>query len=266
MKVRYPCKMVLSKLKAIFVRPKVMKVALLFVVISSISLGSIFLYKLQSQKQQSVATTTPVIVPYEKYPDLANWKRPDGPIRVGLQVGHWKTDEVPDELVNLKNNGGTSVNGVDEWEVNLSIANEAKKLLEAKGIVVDILPATIPPGYLADAFVSIHVDGSTDYSTTGFKVASPRRDMSGKASQLTQTIYGEMTGLPKDPNITRNMTSYYAFSWRKFDHSLHPMTPATILETGFLTNQSDKRLLTKNASIVPAEALADALLQFLNMT
>lgn len=259
--------MMLPKLKIIFVHFRVIKVTLLFIVISSISLGSIYLYKIKTQK--SITATTSTIVSNEKYPDLVNWKRPDGPIKVGLQVGHWKVDEVPDELVNLKNNRGTSSNGVDEWEVNLNIANEAKKLLEAKGIVVDILPATIPPGYYADAFVAIHVDGSTDYSTTGFKVASPRRDMSDKASQLQQTIdviYGEMTGLPKDSNVTRNMTNYYAFSWKKFDHSLHPMTPATILETGFLTNQRDKKLLTKNASIVPAEALANALLQFLNIT
>jgi N-acetylmuramoyl-L-alanine amidase len=62
------------------------------------------------------------------------------------------------------------------------------------------------------------------------------------------------------------MTGYYAFSWRRFYHSLHPMTPATILETGFLTNQRDEKLLTRDASKIPAGALADALLQFLNLT
>lgn len=203
-----------------------------------------------------------------KYPDLAKWKRPDGPLRVGLQVGHWKNNELPDELSNLKNNGGTSGSGSSEWEVNLKIAQDTKQLLEEKGLVVDLLPATIPPGYFADAFVSIHTDGSTDHSVSGFKVASPRRDISGKADELQQIIndiYGQVTGFPEDPNITINMTSYYAFSWRKFDHSLHPMTPATILETGFLTNPGEAKLLIKKPSI-PAEAIADALLKFLKIT
>ena len=245
-----------------------MKVVLLFITIIVIPSVSISLFKLQKQGSgiSNVSNTGTSI--NEKYSDLSNWKRPDGPIRVGLQAGHWKIDEVPQELANLKNNGGTSANGVDEWQVNLNIANETKKLLEEKGVVVDILPATIPTGYLADAFIAIHADGSEDYNASGFKVASPRRDMSGNASRLQQIIsdtYGQITRLPKDPNVTRNMTGYYAFSWRRFDHSLHPMTPATILETGFLTNPRDEKLLTQN-SLVPAEAIADAVLQFLKIT
>ena len=262
-------KIVLQKLKVLLIRFNVIKVILLFIVISSLTLGLIYLRMKKIEQPLSVVTDLHPVIYDQKYPDLSNWIRPDGPIRVGLQVGHWKIDEVPDELVHLKNNRGTAAFGVDEWEVNLSIANEAKKLLEAKGIAVDILPATIPSGYYADAFVAIHADGSEDYSTSGFKVASPRRDLSGRANQLQRTIdevYGKMTGLPKDPNITRNMTGYYAFSWKKYDHSLHPMTPAAILETGFLTNRHDEILLTGNNSIIPGEAIADALLQFLNNT
>jgi hypothetical protein len=159
----------------------------------------------------------------------------------------------------LKFNGGTSGSGFPEWEVNLNIAEKVKQLLEEKGVVVDILPATIPPGYFADAFVAIHADGSIDHATAGFKVASPRRDISGNAGELKEIIndiYSQTTGFPQDLNITENMTGYYAFSWRRFDHSLHPMTPATILETG---------LLTKSPS-VPAEAIADALLKFLKIS
>jgi hypothetical protein len=200
-----------------------------------------------------------------KYPDLANWKRPDGPLRVGLQVGHWKNDELPEELENIKKNGGTSSGGVAEWQVNLKIAQDVKVLLEEKGIVVDLLPATIPPGYWADAFVAIHADGSGDRRVAGFKVASPVWDFSGKAAELQQVIeetYRQLTGFPIDPNVTRNMTSYYAFSWRRFDHSIHPMTPAAILETGFLTNPGEAKTLVKNP-MMPAQAIAQALFRFL---
>ncbi len=245
------------------------KIIIVSMVLLFITSGYIFFRKSQTPKDSTSANITGNASSFsEKYPNLAKWKRPDGPIRVGLQVGHWKNSELPDELFNIKNNGGTSGGGFPEWEVNLNIAQHAKQLLEEKGVVVDLLPATIPPGYFADAFVAIHADGSIDHSVSGFKVASPRRDISGNASELQQIIndiYGQVTGLPRDSNITRNMTGYYAFSWRRYDHSLHPMTPATILETGFLTNPSEAKLLTKNPSI-PAEAIADALLIFLRIT
>jgi len=245
------------------------KIIIIFVALPFATAGYFFFRKLQIPKDSALTNMTSNTDSFfEKYPDLANWKRPDGPIRVGLQVGHWKNSELPDELSNIKNNGGTSGGGFPEWEVNLSIAQRAKQLLEEKGIVVDLLPATIPPGYFADAFVAIHADGSVDRSTSGFKSTSPRRDISGKASELQQIIndiYGQITGLPQDSNITRNMTGYYAFSWRRFDHSLHPMTPAAILETGFLTNPNEAKLLTKNP-LIPAEAIAAALLKFLRIS
>lgn len=204
---------------------------------------------------------------FGKYGDLSKWTRPDGPLRVGLQAGHWKNSELPDELKRLRESGGgTSSGTVTEWEVNLAIAQEAKKILENSGIVVDILPATIPPGYLADAFIAIHADGSTSLLASGFKVAAPRRDFSGKASELVSVLennYKIETGLPIDPNITRNMTGYYAFSSRRFEHSIHPMTPAVILETGFLTNPSEARMLIKNPEL-PASAIAKAVKIFLD--
>jgi len=203
---------------------------------------------------------------FGKYGDLSKWVRPAGPIRVGLQAGHWKNSELPDELKRIRESGGgTSSGAVAEWEVNLKLAELTKALLEKQGIVVDLLPATIPPGYYADAVVSIHADGSTNPTTAGFKVAAPRRDMSGKAGELVKVIeqvYQDQVGLEIDPNITRNMTGYYGFSWRRFDHSTHPMAPAIILETGFLTNPSEAKLLINNPEI-PADALATALLTFL---
>jgi hypothetical protein len=200
------------------------------------------------------------------YNEFSNWVRPEGPIRVGLQVGHWKNSELPEELKKLiGSTGGTSRNAVPEWEVNLSIAEETKIILEEQGIVVDILPATVPVNYYADAFVAIHADGNADPSTAGFKVAAPRRDMSGKAGDLVKVIeetYQKQTSLDIDPNISRNMTGYYAFNWRRYQHAIHPMTPAVILETGFLTNPQEAKMLINNPKL-PASALADALITFL---
>lgn len=205
----------------------------------------------------------PPLNPWEEL--RRNWKRPPGPARVGLQVGHLENDRLPEELSQLIGNTGAAAGGYTETEVNLAIAEKTADLLRARGIAVDILPATVPPDYWADAFIAIHADGSTDPSTTGFKIAAPWRDLTGKADSLVSNLeqtYQAATGLRKDDNITRNMRGYYAFSWWRFEHSIHPMTTAVIVETGFLTNRSDRKLIAEN-SAVPARAIADGIINYL---
>jgi N-acetylmuramoyl-L-alanine amidase len=59
------------------------------------------------------------------------------------------------------------------------------------------------------------------------------------------------------------MRGYYAFNWRRYDHSLHPMTVAMIIETGFLTNVSDRRLIVNNHK-KSAQGIANGILKYLN--
>ena len=61
---------------------------------------------------------------------------PEGPVRIGLQAGHWKSAEVPDYLSDLRSNG-TNGGGKAEWEVNLAIAQRTAARLEAMGYVLD---------------------------------------------------------------------------------------------------------------------------------
>jgi N-acetylmuramoyl-L-alanine amidase len=174
-------------------------------------------------------------------PTPADWHPPEGPVRIGLQAGHWKADEAPDELRGLRDNG-TRAHGKAEWEVNLEIARRAASMLEARGYLVDVLPAVVPAGYRAHLFISIHADGSNDPHATGFRVAAPRRDATGRASRiaaLLERTYGEATGIRRLHDVTRRMTGYYAFNFRRYVHALHPMTIGVILETGFLTSASD---------------------------
>lgn len=202
---------------------------------------------------------------FDTFSWIKNWRRPDGPARVGIQVGHWKNQEAPEEQKNLRKNGGSASGGITEVEVNQKIATEVKELLEEKGIVVDLLPTTIPPGYWADVFISIHADGSEYSATTGYKFASPWRDFTRKAKDLVsmlEEVYEEKTGLVKDPNISRNMRGYYAFSWWRYEHAIHPMTTAVIAEIGFITNPSDRKLLLQTQ--IPAQAIANGILNFLN--
>jgi hypothetical protein len=194
-----------------------------------------------------------------------DWKRPEGPAKVALQVGHWKSGEVPDELHRLRGNTGASGGGKSEWEVNMSIVSATAEILKDKGIVVEILPATVPPEYWADVFVSVHADGNLDLGKSGFKAASPRRDMTGKSGSLLNFVedeYSKATGLPEDPNVTRNMRGYYAFGWWRYEHAVHPMTTSIILETGFLTSPSDRKVIVDQAEIA-AFGLAEGIIKYL---
>lgn len=196
---------------------------------------------------------------------FVHWERPEGRAKVALQVGHWKTEEAPDEMERLRGNSGASGGGKSEWEVNMEIAKLTSEILMEKDIDVEILPTKIPPDYWADVFVSVHADGNTDTSKSGFKAAAPYRDMTGKADTLLDLVeknYQESTNLIIDPNVTRNMRGYYAFRWWRFEHTIHPMTTAIILETGFLSSPSDRKIIVDQPEL-SARGLADGIIEFL---
>jgi N-acetylmuramoyl-L-alanine amidase len=178
-------------------------------------------------------------------PTPAEWEAPEGPIRIALQAGHWRADEAPRELSGLRDNG-TRWRDVAEWESNLEIARRAGALLEELGYIVDILPAVVPPDYRAHLFIAIHADGSDNLEASGYRVAAPRRDATGRAARVAELMresYGEATGLRRLPTTTRRMQNYYAFNYRRYEHALHPMTIAVIIETGFLTSARDRRIV-----------------------
>ena len=189
-----------------------------------------------------------------------------GPRRVAIQVGHWKVDEAPDEFPNLRFQLGTSVAGVNEVDVNLDIADRVAVILRAKGILVDVLPGTVPPSYIADAFVALHADDDGGYgSATGFKIAhgfyrSPFDD--ALVDALTKE-YAAATDLPLNDQITDDMTDYYAFAWFRYEHALAPHTPAAILEMGYLSNAQDRAMLVDEPSLV-AQGVANGVVRFLD--
>jgi hypothetical protein len=186
--------------------------------------------------------------------------------RVGLQVGHWKSDELPDELAVLRPETGASAGGVNEVDVNLAIASQVATLLAARGVTVDILPATIPPGYSADAFIAIHCDVNGDPGMGGFKLARFYDSaVPGRADALIGAItaaFGAATGRPQDSHITRAMLGYYAFNSEDYQHAIAPQTPGVIVELGFLTNETDRALLVGQQQTV-AQGLADGIVRFL---
>lgn len=196
-------------------------------------------------------------------PTPADWEPPPAPVRIALQAGHWRANEAPSELSGLRDNG-TSWEGVKEWEVNLQIARSTGAMLEKLGYEVDILPAVVPPDYRAHLFVAIHADGSNNPGASGFRVAAPRRDATGRASQAVEILertYAEATGLRRLPDVTRRMSSYYAFNYRRYEHALHPMTIGLILETGFLTSPSDREVILNDPDRA-ARGIVEAIMAF----
>lgn len=191
---------------------------------------------------------------------------PDGPRRVGIQAGHWRTEEAPPDLPRLLAQTGTSWEGVNEIDVNLDVAQRVAALLAARGIAVDVLPATIPPGYLADAFVALHADGDGTGETSGFKLANSSRRTPYEVDLLEaiKDDYAAATGMRYDgEHVTRGMRGYYAMAWHRVRWSTAPFTPSVILEMGYLSNDGDRELMTERADLV-AGAIASGIIRFLD--
>ena len=184
--------------------------------------------------------------------------------RVGLQAGHWLSRELPDELERLRTSAGAFAGGVAEWEVNLDIAQRTAALLTAQGVVVDVLPATVPPAYDADVFIALHADGVAGSAARGYKLATSWRTSRASAALMAtlDQVYGDITGLPRDDAITINMRGYYAFNYRRHVHAIARTTPAVILEMGFLTNPADRAFMVDQADVV-AGAIAEGVLAYL---
>jgi N-acetylmuramoyl-L-alanine amidase len=193
---------------------------------------------------------------------------PTGPRRVAIQAGHWKSDEAPDELRRLIPQTGAAWEGVTEVEINLDIAQRVGVILNSKGFAVDILPTTIPVGYVADAFVALHADSDGVGENSGFKMAHGARRGPYENALLNdiKDAYGAATALDYDArHVTRNMTGYFAFNWSRFQHAVAPHTPAVILEMGYVSSDDDRALMLDRADLV-ANSIADGIMKFLNNT
>jgi N-acetylmuramoyl-L-alanine amidase len=188
-----------------------------------------------------------------------------GPVRVGLQVGHLEVSNHPEELANLRYSTGASVNGINEVDVNLSVAQLLRDMLQNEGITVDMLPATVPQNYKADLFISLHADSSEDVERRGYKSAVFRQERNKNDTLLKQMIdknYFYFSGLPDDDNnVSGSMLEYYAFNDKRFQHAVSRKTPAIIVEMGYLSNTEDLDFMKDPVN--PAYALKIGILSYL---
>ena len=191
----------------------------------------------------------------------------EGPWIVAIQPGHWKVEELPDELRRLRNSTGAEYDGLKETDINLRVAQLLVELVKAEGWTALLVPATVPPGLQADAFISIHADYGNGVDREGFKLSPPFRP-SPASRRLATTLetaflqatseekrrtgfssipkWGHVGPPPKSPTLpTVNMRGYFGFNYRRFEHSMSPYTPAVLIELGYLTNPTDRIRLTQ---------------------
>ncbi len=188
-----------------------------------------------------------------------------GPPRIGIQIGHWQAEQQPDELAALRWNTGGRAAGLDEVAVNRAVAEALAVQLEARGVRVDLLPATIPPRYRADAFISIHADSSPDPERRGYKSAHFEPARNGREARFKAFVdaaYLRLSGLPgDDANTTANMFNYYGFNTRRYRHSVSRNTPSVLVELGYLSHAEDREYLLESAA--PSGALAKGIVAYL---
>jgi len=150
--------------------------------------------------------------------------------------------------------GATGVNSrIPEYEVVLEISKSLESVLETYGIKVVMLREThdvnisnaeraeIANSFNADLFIRIHADGDLNPQRNGIstlypasnKWTAPIYEESLKAARIVQKSMIETTGRKDNGIVERNDIS--GFNWSK--------VPVILIETGFLTNPEDDRLL-----------------------
>ena len=64
------------------------------------------------------------------------------------------------------------------------------------------------------------------------------------AESIAESFTAEKGLLEDGGGVTIGMRGYYAFSYRRFEHTISPFTPAVVLELGFITNAEERRSLS----------------------
>lgn len=171
---------------------------------------------------------------------------------IGIVAGHYKYDS-----------GAVCPDGLQEVDVNLTIATRVKEILSAEGFDVDLLEERddLLYQYQALALVSIHADSCAfiNNEATGFKtaaaLASARPDKAQRLVSCLTSRYMAATNLTFHAgSVTDDMTNYHAFD------EIHTDTPAAIIETGFLN--LDRQILTEQPDLI-ARGIADGILCYI---
>lgn len=166
----------------------------------------------------------------------------EGPIKIGIQPGHWRIEELPDELARLRTSTGAAFGQLRELDINLAVSRILLERLLAAGYDAELVPAAVPAGYRADLFVSVHADRADQPDRRGWKLSPPwRASPASKALAAAMAASFAESGLPEDRGgVTANMRGYFGFSWWRYENVVSPYTPAILVELGFMGNAAER--------------------------
>jgi len=196
---------------------------------------------------QSVPTVMPTSQP------TPNWAK-----RVGVVSGHRGPEDDP---------GAVCPDGLTEAEINFAVAQRVVDSLRGLGYTVDLLDEFDPrlQNYQAAALVSIHANTCQSWgieTVSGYLIAAAAARISARGNDdaLVECIagtYAATTQLQRRTGVTIDMTDYHSF------REIHPLTPAAILELGFML--ADRDILVNRQEDM-ARGITDGVLCFLNPT
>lgn len=190
------------------------------------------------------ATVIPTVIP------TPNWLR-----KIGIVSGHRGPQVPPDP-------GAVCPDGLTEAEINFAVAQNVVRKLRDRGYSVDLLDEFDPrlDNYQAAALVSIHANTCQNFGerVSGYLIArAAARSGFGSDDALVECVsgyYALTTGLERRAGVTIDMTDYHTF------REIHPLTPAAIIELGFLL--ADRDVLTGKQEEM-SQGIANGILCFL---
>lgn len=199
----------------------------------------------------SMAIATEGMTPVPTTLPTPNWA-----MRIGIVSGHRGPENDP---------GAVCPDGLTEAEINFAVAQRVVTSLRGLGYTVDLLDEFDPrlQNYQAAALVSIHANtcqtwGNDIVSGYLISAAAARISARGNDDVLVECIagtYQQASGLPRHPGVTIHMTDYHTF------REIHPLTPAAILELGFMLADRDVLVNSQDAL---ARGITEGVLCFLN--
>ena len=179
-----------------------------------------------------------------------NWLR-----RVGVVSGHRGPENDP---------GAVCPDGVTEAEINFNVAQLVVRNLRGRGYAVDLLDEFDPrlDDYQSAVLVSIHANTCQQWPgevVSGYLIsaAAARVTARGNDQVLVDCIarhYSAASGLQRREGATVDMTDYHTF------REIHPLTPAAILELGFMLADRDALI---NQPDVLARGITDGIICFM---
>jgi N-acetylmuramoyl-L-alanine amidase len=176
------------------------------------------------------------------------------PARVVIDAGHGGKDL------------GANREGLNEKDLNLSVAMKLKQALEARGVRVymtrssdEFLPlpriTQITNSIRPDLFVSVHTNSSTNPSITGLETYY----YTPQSVALAKRVHHRMVNNIGSPDRGVRKAMFYVIH--------HTAVPAILCEMGYISNSGERReLFTEYRKQRTAEAIADGVVDYLRAT